>query len=210
VATVPADTDSLSLLPAGHAGTQFIDCADDFVTRNAGVLDAGPLAFFREHVAVTDAAGLDPDSHVSCAWLGNLALDDLEITSRPRDLRQFHRGDCDLSSCHDFLREYDALSASTLFTSRRMKPVERRPVHQTKVSSTPSYRWRQHSTFVYWIALGSRASIDISRAGTQVNTGWTWHLEGVTFAEVTIELREAEVASRYQSLMDNSTRDGHL
>jgi len=47
-------------------------------------------------------------------------------------------------------------------------------------------------------------------AGTQVNTGWTWHLEGVTFAEVTIELREAEVASRYQSLMDNSTRDGHL
>jgi len=100
--------------------------------------------------------------------------------------------------------------ASTLFTSRRMKPVERRPVHQTKVSSTPSHRWRQHSTFVYWIALGSRASIDISRAGTQVNTGWTWHLEGVTFAEVTIELREAEVASRYQSLMDNSTRDGHL
>ena len=24
--------------------------------------------------------------------------------------------------------------------------------------------------------------------GTQVNTGWTWHLEDVTFAEVTIEL----------------------
>jgi hypothetical protein len=25
-------------------------------------------------------------------------------------------------------------------------------------------------------------------SGTQVNTGWTWHLEDVTFAEVTIEL----------------------
>jgi hypothetical protein len=24
--------------------------------------------------------------------------------------------------------------------------------------------------------------------GTQVNTGWTWHLEDVTFAELTIEL----------------------
>jgi len=59
---------------------------------------------------------------------------------------------------------------------------------------------------------GGREKISTGRivAGTQVNTGWTWHLEGVTFAEVTIELREAEVASRYQSLMDNSTRDGHL
>ena len=59
---------------------------------------------------------------------------------------------------------------------------------------------------------GGREKIPTGRivAGTQVNTGWTWHLEGVTFAEVTIELREAEVASRYQSLMDNSTRDGHL
>jgi len=59
---------------------------------------------------------------------------------------------------------------------------------------------------------GGREKIPTGRivVGTQVNTGWTWHLEGVTFAEVTIELREAEVASRYQSLMDNSTRDGHL
>jgi hypothetical protein len=59
---------------------------------------------------------------------------------------------------------------------------------------------------------GGREKIPTGRivAGTQVNTGWTWHLEAVTFAEVTIELREAEVAGRYQSLMDNSTRDGHL
>jgi len=25
-------------------------------------------------------------------------------------------------------------------------------------------------------------------SGTQLNTGWSWHLEEVTFAEVTIEL----------------------
>ena len=37
---------------------------------------------------------------------------------------------------------------------------------------------------------GAAARIPTGRvvAGTQVNTGWNWHLEEVTFAEVTIEL----------------------
>ena len=37
---------------------------------------------------------------------------------------------------------------------------------------------------------GGRAKIPIGRIvpGTQVNTGWSWHLEEVTFAEITIEL----------------------
>ena len=37
---------------------------------------------------------------------------------------------------------------------------------------------------------GGPARIPAGRivAGTQVNTGWTWHLEEITFAEVTIEL----------------------
>ena len=37
---------------------------------------------------------------------------------------------------------------------------------------------------------GGRARIPNGRivAGTQVNTGWTWHLEDVPFAEATIEL----------------------
>ena len=37
---------------------------------------------------------------------------------------------------------------------------------------------------------GGRAKIPIGRIvpGAQVNTGWSWHLEEVTFAEVTIEL----------------------
>jgi hypothetical protein len=38
--------------------------------------------------------------------------------------------------------------------------------------------------------LGGRAHIPIGRivAGTQVNTGWSWHLEDVSFAEVAIEV----------------------
>jgi hypothetical protein len=37
---------------------------------------------------------------------------------------------------------------------------------------------------------GGRATIPNGRivAGTQVNTGWSWHLEDVEFAEVTIEV----------------------
>jgi hypothetical protein len=37
---------------------------------------------------------------------------------------------------------------------------------------------------------GAPARIPIGRlrAGTQVNVGWNWHLQDVTFAEVTIEL----------------------
>ena len=37
---------------------------------------------------------------------------------------------------------------------------------------------------------GGTARIPVGRIapGTQVNTGWSWHLEDLTFAEVTIEL----------------------
>lgn len=37
---------------------------------------------------------------------------------------------------------------------------------------------------------GGAARIPVGRivAGSQVNTGWSWHLEDVTFADVTIEL----------------------
>jgi hypothetical protein len=37
---------------------------------------------------------------------------------------------------------------------------------------------------------GGQARIPVGRivAGTDVNTGWTWHLEDVIFAQVTIEL----------------------
>src|SRR4030095_14565420 len=65
MAAVPADTDALSLLPAGDTDAHFIEDADDFVPGHARILDTGPLAFLREHVAVTDATGRDLDPHVS-------------------------------------------------------------------------------------------------------------------------------------------------
>jgi hypothetical protein len=40
------------------------------------------------------------------------------------------------------------------------------------------------------VQAGSRARIPTGRivSGTQINIGWSWHLEDVTFAETTIEL----------------------
>src|SRR5208282_2151664 len=49
LAAVPADTDALPLLPGGNTRAYFIDDACNFVSRNTGILDSWPSAFFREH-----------------------------------------------------------------------------------------------------------------------------------------------------------------
>jgi len=80
VAAVPADTNTLPLLPLRNTVTHFIDDASHLMPRNAWILDPGPRPFFREHVAVAHSTGLHLDSHMSCTRLRNLPLDDLEIT----------------------------------------------------------------------------------------------------------------------------------
>ena len=100
VAAVPADTGALPLLPLGNTVAQFVDDARDFVPWDAGVLNAGPLPFFREHVTVADATGLHLDAHLSYTRLRNLALDDLEIGSPLGNLRHLHGRYCDFCCCH--------------------------------------------------------------------------------------------------------------
>src|SRR5262249_5469570 len=81
-AAVPADTDALPQRPLGNTGAHLIDKAHDFVSGSTGILNAGPLAFFREHVAVANPAGLHLDQHLASTGLRNLALDDFKICSR--------------------------------------------------------------------------------------------------------------------------------
>src|ERR1700741_4209108 len=50
-----------------------------FVAWNSGVLDSGPQAFLREHVAVANAAGQHLDAHLSRIRLRDFALDDLKV-----------------------------------------------------------------------------------------------------------------------------------
>ena len=58
MSAVPADAYALSLGPPGNTRAYFIDNPDDFVSRNAWILDAGPHAFFCENVTVTNTTGL--------------------------------------------------------------------------------------------------------------------------------------------------------
>jgi hypothetical protein len=99
VAAIPADADPLSLLPSGDLGAQFIDDAGNFVARNPRILNSRPEAFFHKHVAVANAAGLYSDPDLSSFWRRNLALDNLEIRARFRNLRRFHRFECGLHKC---------------------------------------------------------------------------------------------------------------
>src|SRR2546428_1733968 len=55
LAPVPADADALAFFPAGNAGADVVNHACDFVSGGAGILNAGPVTFFYEAVAVADA-----------------------------------------------------------------------------------------------------------------------------------------------------------
>src|SRR5712664_1740322 len=90
LATVPADADALAFFPAGDAGAYVVDHAGDFVSGGTGILNAGPVSFLYEAVAVTDAASLHANTHMPGARVGNFSLDDFKIRSRFRYLRYFH------------------------------------------------------------------------------------------------------------------------
>jgi hypothetical protein len=105
---VPADTDALAVLPLGDTGTQFIDDARDFMSWDAGILNSGPAALFRQHVTVANTTGLDLDAHLSYTRLGNLALNDLKISSGTGNLCHLHSSD--RCCCRYHKSSYDSLS----------------------------------------------------------------------------------------------------
>lgn len=100
MAAVPADSDALSDLPRGNARAYFIDDTGDFMSGSTWILNARPLAFFRKHVTMADATGLNLDTHLTGTGFGHLALDDLKICPRLWNLRRFHGRCCDPCRCH--------------------------------------------------------------------------------------------------------------
>ncbi len=90
MAAVPAYADALAGFPVGNVGADGIDAAGDFVSGNARILDAGPMAFFHERVAVADAAGFDFNAHLGAAGFGNISFDQFEIAAGLADLDGFH------------------------------------------------------------------------------------------------------------------------
>src|SRR5215471_16480672 len=52
LSAMPADADSLTLLPLFHAGSNLIDHADYLVSRHTRVRDTGKEALLRDYIAV--------------------------------------------------------------------------------------------------------------------------------------------------------------
>jgi hypothetical protein len=90
MASVPSDPDALARFPVGDVGADGVDAACDFVSGNAWILEAGPMAFFDERVAVADAAGFDFNPDLSAAGFGNVPFDEFEITAGFADLDSLH------------------------------------------------------------------------------------------------------------------------
>src|SRR6267143_20435 len=95
-------------------------------------LNSWPIALFREHVAAAITTGLHFDEHMSCTRLRNLAVNNLEISSRLRNLRHLHWCYCDSCRCHK--SSYYELSAVVekylqLLSVKMREPVLRRKGH---------------------------------------------------------------------------------
>src|SRR5258706_8945454 len=104
---MPADADPVSFLPVLHAGPDLIDDAGNLVPRHTRIRNAWQQALFRNHIAVTDSAGLNADPHVTCSGLRDFTLYDLEIGPRLRYLDHFHLCHVPLSPAQTFFRRRD-------------------------------------------------------------------------------------------------------
>jgi len=90
MASVPSDSDALAGFPVGNVSTDGVDAAGDFVSGNAWILEAGPMAFLNEDVAVADAAGFDFDPDLAAGGIGNVSFDEFEIAVGFADLDSLH------------------------------------------------------------------------------------------------------------------------
>jgi hypothetical protein len=88
--SVPSNADPLARFPVGYVGAHGIDAAGDFVSGNAWILEAGPMAFLYERIAVADATGFDFDPDLVARGFGNVSFDEFKITTGLADLDGFH------------------------------------------------------------------------------------------------------------------------
>jgi hypothetical protein len=73
---MPADADPLPGFPANDPGAQRIDEAGDFMSRDAGIVEARKGPLFGKGVGVADATGLHLDTHRSGPRLWKVAFNE--------------------------------------------------------------------------------------------------------------------------------------
>src|SRR6266851_4707046 len=101
--SVPSDADTLAGFPVGDVGADGVDAASDLVSGNARILEAWPIAFLYQHVAVADAAGFDFDPDLVAGGLGDVSFYEFEIATGFGDLDGLHfRHSCFLISSWEY------------------------------------------------------------------------------------------------------------
>jgi hypothetical protein len=90
MSAMPANADALARFPLCDIGAHRIYASGDFMSGDARIFDAGPMTFFHQGIAVTNAARLDLDTNLATDWLGNRALNDFKVSTGLADLNGFH------------------------------------------------------------------------------------------------------------------------
>jgi hypothetical protein len=90
MAAVPAHAHALADFPVGHVRAEGVHATGNLVSRNAGILQPGPMTVLDQDVTVADAAGFHFDTDRAGSGLGNFALHDFERASGLADLGGFH------------------------------------------------------------------------------------------------------------------------
>jgi len=75
---MPADAHALARFPLPSTRTHSIHDPDHFMAGHARILQARPVAFLHQRIAVADATGLDFDPHPAGARLGNFTFNDFK------------------------------------------------------------------------------------------------------------------------------------
>ncbi len=86
----PGNADALPRLQAVHAGPAALHPAHDLVAGNDGQPHRLELAVDDVQVGPAHAAGADPHEHLTAPRLRHRALDQLQISARPRELHRPH------------------------------------------------------------------------------------------------------------------------
>jgi hypothetical protein len=92
ISSMPPDTDPLTFFPPDDICADRVDNSNDFMPGHPWVLKAGESPFFCERIAVAYPTCLNLDSHLSWAWLRDVAFDNLEGPIWSRDLYGTHLG----------------------------------------------------------------------------------------------------------------------
>ena len=90
MASMPANSDTLAGLPSYDTLTNSIHDSDDFMSRNARVLNAWNNPLLCKRITVTNSTSLHLDSYRSRTWLREFTFHNLKWSVRLRDLNCAH------------------------------------------------------------------------------------------------------------------------